>query len=76
VPTEEFFVVQGNSSIAADPVAFHAVRHRRTCGSTPKFKMPRVLPQHLAAHNRAELSKIVEKLTGDRLGLERPQGYP
>jgi hypothetical protein len=76
VPTEGFFVVQGNSSIAADPVAFHAVRHRRTCGSTPKFKMPRVLPQHLAAHNRAELSKIVEKLTGDRLGLERPQGYP
>jgi hypothetical protein len=76
VPTEEFFVVQGNSSIAADPVAFHAVRHRRTCGSTPKFKMPRVLPQHSAAHNRAELSKIVEKLTGDRLGLERPQGYP
>lgn len=68
--------MQGNSSIAADPVAFHAVRRRRACGSTPKFKMPRVLPQHSAAHNRAELSKIVEKLTGDRLGLERPQGYP
>ena len=68
--------MQGNSSIAADPVAFHAVRGGGACGSTPKVKMPRVLPQHSAAHNRAELSKIVEKLTGDRLGLERPQGYP
>ena len=68
--------MQGNSSIAADPVAFHAVRHLRTRGSTPKFKIPRLFPRHSAAHNRAELSKIVEKLTGDRLGLERPQGYP
>jgi len=76
VPTEEFFVMQGNSSIAADPVAFHAVRRRRACGSTPKFKMPLILLRHSAAHNRAELSKIVEKLTGDRLSLERPRGSP
>ena len=68
--------MQGNSSIAADPVAFHAVRRRRACGSTPKFKMPLVLLRHSAAHNRAELSKIVEKLTGDRLSLERPRGSP
>lgn len=67
--------MQGNSSIAADLVAFHAVRHLRTCGSTPKFKMPLVLLRHSAAHNRAELSKIVEKLTGDRLGPGRPQEY-
>jgi hypothetical protein len=76
VPTEEFFVVQGNSSIGADPVAFHAVRRRRACGSTPKFKMPLVLLRHSAAHNRVGLSKIVRRPTGGRLGLERPQGYP
>lgn len=68
--------MQGNSSIAADPVAFHAVRGDGACGSTPKFKMPLVLLRHSAAHNRAELSKIVEKLTGDRLGPGRPQEYP
>ena len=68
--------MQGNSSIAADPVAFYAVRRRRACGSTPKFKMPLVLLRHSAAHNRAELSKIVEKLTRDRLGPGRPQEYP
>jgi len=68
--------VQGNSSMSADAVAFHAVRRRRACGSTPKFKTPLVLLRHSAAHNLAELSKIVEKLIGDRLGLERPQEYP
>lgn len=68
--------MQGNSSIAADSVAFHAVRRRRACGLMPKFKMPLVLLRHSAAHNRAELSKIVEKLTGDRLGPWRPQEYP
>jgi hypothetical protein len=68
--------MQGNSSISADPVAFHAVRHRRTCGSTLKFKIPRLLPRHSAAHNRVGLSKIVRRPTGDRLGLERPRGSP
>jgi len=76
VPTEGFFIVQGDSSIAADPVAFHAVRHLRTRGSTPRFNIPRLLPRHSAAHNRVGLSKIVRRPTGDRLGLEWPQGYP
>jgi hypothetical protein len=70
--TEGFFVVQGNSSIAADLVALHAVRHLRTCGSTPRFKMPQLFPQHSVAHNRVGLSKIVRRPTGD--GLERPRG--
>jgi hypothetical protein len=74
--TEGFFVVQGNSSIAADLVAFHAVRHLRTCGSTPKFKIPQLFPRHSVAHNRVGLSKIVRRPTGDRLGLERPRGSP
>ena len=68
--------MQGNSSKAADRVASRGDQHRGACGSTPKFKIPRLLPRHSAAHNRAELSKIVEKLTGDRLGPGRPQKYP
>jgi len=76
VPTEGFLVVHGNSSIAADLVVFHAVRHLRTCGSTPKFKIPRLFPRHSIPHNRIGLSKIVRRPTDDRLGLERPRGSP
>jgi hypothetical protein len=72
--TEGFFVVQGISSIAADVVAFHAVRHLRTCGSTPRFKIPQLFPRHSVAHNRVGLSKIVRRPTGDGLDLERPRG--
>jgi len=74
--SEGFFVVQGNSSIAADLVAFHAVRHLRTCGSTPRFKIPQLFPWHSVAHNRVGLSMIVRRPAGDRLGLERPRGSP
>jgi hypothetical protein len=68
--------MQGNSSKAADRVASPGVQHRGACGSTRKSKVTRVLPRHSAAHNRVGLSKIVRRPTGDRLGLERPQGSP